>query len=155
MADLEKITASRVTDALIAAQDSDFYSSDGVTWDENADSLYFYGTSDKFKYSLLSEAQKLEFAPKDKEFPFSPEFIELILRIENRLEKNRKAPISRTYPTNIPYSFEDPETGKRVKKYLDLKTASNYELESLVGQIPEALYELLYRSVTGKNNTTE
>jgi hypothetical protein len=54
----------------------------------------------------------------------------------------------------IPYSYEDPVTKTRVKKYIDLKTISDYDLNSLVDSVPEAQYELLYRSMTNENNNT-
>jgi hypothetical protein len=154
MSDSEKITVRRVDNVLLSAEDSDFYSSDGKTWDQYADSHYFYKTSDEYKRLILTESQKMEFVPKDEELDFSDTFIEFVLRVEARLEREKNAPLVRNYSTMISYSYEDPESENRVKKYLDLKTLSDYDLENLTDQIPEALKELMYRALISKNNNT-
>lgn len=154
MSTQSKISVDRVNNALWAAKDSDFYSGDGKTWDQYANNLYAYRTSDEYRRLIVSEAAKTEFVPKDKELEFSDEFVKFILRVEDRVQKEKNAPITRKFKTMIPYSYEDPETGKRVKNFLDLKTASDYDLQSIVDDVPEARDELLYRSLIGENNNT-
>jgi hypothetical protein len=146
-------TNQRVMDALFNSTNSDYYSSDGKTWDPYASTIYFRDTSDKYQKSLVAEAAEKELKAASLD-DLSPALSEFILRVEDRVAKQASAPIERNYKTNIGYTYEDPKSGKKVRGYLDIKKASEADLQSIIDDVPEARLELMYRSLTQKNNNT-
>jgi hypothetical protein len=152
------ISVARVSSALLNADQSDYYSSDGATWDKHADNFYFYGTSDKFKDLITDEAKQIEFKNSAEELQFSDEFIKFISRIEDRLKARVANRNIRSYKTMISYSYDDLESGKHIKKYLDLKTASDSDLKLMLGTVPEAAKEIVFRdinNITVNNNNNQ
>jgi hypothetical protein len=146
-------TNFRVLRALSIATDPDFYSSNGKTWDRYANTLYFLKTSSDYKKLLVNEAAEKEAAASSLD-DLSTTLSEFVLRIEANVAKKVNAPIERNYKTNIGYTYDDPKLGKKVRGYLDLKKASDEDLQSIVDDVPEARKELMYRSLTQKNNNT-
>lgn len=146
-------TNQRVADAFFNSLDSDYYSSDGQTWDRYASTIYFEGTTAKYNAELLKEAieKELKAASLDD---LSPALSEFVLRVEKRVAERASAPIERNYKTNIGYTAEDPKSGKKTKGYLDLQKASDADLQSIVDDVPEARLELMYRALTQESNNT-
>ena len=147
-------TNFRVLSALSAADKSDFYSSNGKTWDRYANTAYFYETSDEYKKLLVDEAAEKEAVASSLD-DLTPELSAFVLRIEANLEKKRNAPLERNYKTNIGYTYDDRKLGKKVRGYLDLKKASDEDLQSIIDDVPEARKELMYRALIEKNNNTK
>lgn len=147
------ITNQRVADAFFNSVDSDYYSSDGQTWDQYASTVYFQDTTDKYQKELLKEAAEKELKAASLD-DLSPALSEFVLRIEKQVAERASAPIERNYKTNIGYTYEDPSSGKKTKGYLDLKKASNEDLQSIVDDVPEARLELMYRVLAQESNNT-
>jgi hypothetical protein len=149
-------TNQRVADALFNSVDADYYSSDGETWDPYADTVYFNETTAKYNASLLKEAAEKELKAESLD-DLSPALSEFILRVEKRVAERASSPLERNYKTNIGYTYEDPKSGKKVRGYLDIKNASDADLQSIIDDVPEARLELMYRAITqvNSNNTNE
>lgn len=146
-------TNQRVADAFFNSVDADYYSSDGHTWDPHASTIYFVDTTAKYNTELAKEAAEKELKAASLD-DLSPALSEFVLRVEKRVAERASAPIERNYMTNIGYTYEDPQSGKKTKGYLDLKNISDLDLQSIVEDVPEARLELMYRVLTQKSNNT-
>lgn len=142
----------RFAEALSQANPSDYYSSDGVTWDLKADwnkAPEFIKTSDEFKSALIVAINAaVDEAPEEQDV--LPELMEFVVRVETRNNDYLKPkPEGRQHRTKITYYSED-FVNKPKEVTIDLSTMEDSELEQLVLQIPEAASELVYRELYGK-----
>jgi hypothetical protein len=144
--------SQRFAEVLSQAIPSDYYSSDGQTWDPKADwneSPEFIKTSDEFK-SALTVAVNAAVDEGSEEQDVLPELMDLAVRVETRNNDYLKPkPEGRQHRTKITYYSED-FINKPKETTIDLSTMEDSELEQLVLQIPEAVSELVYRELYGK-----
>lgn len=159
MNDLSKEATQRSVDysrrfavAYSNAKISDFFSSDGETWDETADWIVnseLEKPNNEFRLKL-SDAIDQAIAEGLEEQDVWPELMNLVVRVETRENEYLKPkPQGRQHRTKITYYSED-FVNKPKEVTIDLSTMEDSELEQLVLQIPEAASELVYRELYGK-----
>ncbi len=66
------------------AVESDFYSKDGLTWDETADGIEYLERGQEFGRSLIKSAQKVDTGSTADMSRASEELLKLIERVEAR-----------------------------------------------------------------------
>lgn len=142
----------RFAEVLSQADSSDYYSSDGKTWDSDASwstSAEYAKASDEYR-ATLEAAINIAVDQGLEEQDILPELMEFVIRIETRNNDYLKPkPEGRQHRTKITYYSED-FVNKPKEVTIDLSTMEDSELEQLVLQIPEAASELVYRELYGK-----
>ena len=82
-----EILSHRFSKALGKAEESDFYSRDGVTWDETANDLSFYLVWTRFRRSIIEEMNMMDPSATSLE-GLSDEVLAFLDRVESRGAEN-------------------------------------------------------------------